>query len=67
MIDLAPLAVLFVFALVGKAHSVIRRRRDHRTLEVQWQEVRRLEKAGAQGDAHAAEMAAELRQFLQGY
>jgi hypothetical protein len=55
-------------ALVGNIHSSIRkRRRAQRTLEVQWSEVRRLEKAGAEGDQLAAEMAAELRQHLQGY
>ncbi len=68
MIELYFLVLVIVVALVGNIHSSIRkRRRAQRTLEVQWSEVRRLEKAGAEGDALAAEMAAELRQHLQGY
>jgi len=68
MIDLLIIGFIIAVALVGKIHSAIsRNRRAARTLEVQWQEVRRLEKAGAEGDQLAAEMAAELRKHVQGY
>lgn len=68
MLDVLVIGLVILIALVGKIHSVVRRRRRaQRTLEVQWKEVRRLEKAGVEGDQLAAEMAAELRQHLQGY